>query len=520
MRGIPTGALYIKGGFGIDRILDVTMREYPGEHSYAEIKGIAELGVNGHWKFEGIIANEPVGLYIQGEVSPFYKGIIQEAESEEENGLHLVKLRIASGSILLDLKKNSRSYQDIGQTYGQVIEQVLAPWNTAAIYPRELDETKIGFPIIQYRETDWEFLKRLASRFRLSLYPEPTMEGAKLYFGIPETGDRAKIDEEEYTVHMDRRFYDMGGEAWGFRRYQFVTYEAESEENWRVGDRVVFLGQELFICAKRGRSRKGQLTFDYVLSHSDWAAARRIGNPIFCGLSLLGTVERCENETVCLRLDVDAGYPDQPLYPWTWMPETGNVMYMMPQAGSRVSLYFKGEEESAIAVNCIRSGKGCAELDYRTKSLVTEHGMKLRLGQRDMGFETLATRVLLDDLSGIRVEGKGAFHLLAGGDITIRADAVTVSGAKGVAVCKGVVRTEEGQSPSVEVGAKLELKSNDGKDESNSRGKTGTYYLGWEHQDYSNPSYRFRDNPEEGKFDTGKLSRNVIGGSLWPVMRH
>ncbi|MCI8429994.1 MAG: hypothetical protein HFI16_07015 [Lachnospiraceae bacterium] len=37
---------------------------------------------------------------------------------------------------------------------------------------------------------------------------------------------------------------------------------------------------------------------------------------------------------------------------------------MMPQAGIRVSLYFKGdEEESAIAVNCIRSGKGCKEVD-------------------------------------------------------------------------------------------------------------------------------------------------------------
>ncbi len=39
-------------------------------------------------------------------------------------------------------------------------------------------------------------------------------------------------------------------------------------------------------------------------------------------------------------------------------------MYMMPQAGTRVSLYFKGdEEESALAVNCIRSGAGCREAD-------------------------------------------------------------------------------------------------------------------------------------------------------------
>ncbi len=63
-----------------------------------------------------------------------------------------------------------------------------------------------------------------------------------------------------------------------------------------------------------------------------------------------------------LELDIDSGRSGQPCYSWTWVPTTGNLMYMMPQAGTRVSLYFKGdEEESAIAVNCIRSGEGCKE---------------------------------------------------------------------------------------------------------------------------------------------------------------
>lgn len=513
MKEIPTGTLYIKGGFGIERILDVTMREYPGEHSFAEIKGTAGIGENGHWGFEGVIANESVELYVQGEEMPLYIGIIQEAELEEENGLHLIKLHIASGSILLDLKKKSRSYQDAGQSYGQVIDKVLEPWDTAAIYPRELDERAIGFPIIQYRETDWEFLKRLASRFYFSLYPEPVMGGAKLYLGIPETGAVVRLDEDEYTVHMDRRFYDMGGEACGLSRRQFITYEVTSSECCRVGDRVVFLGQELFICAKSGRSKGGLLTFTYVLSHSDWAMARRLGNQRLSGLSLLGTVEGCEHETVRLNLDIDAGQAEQPLYPWNWVPATGNVMYMMPQRGTRVSLYFKGEdEESGIAVNCIRSGGGCAGVDYRDKSLITEHGMKLRLSQSDMGFETLTSRVLLDDVRGIRVEGNGGFHVMAAGDVRISGETVKIRGEQGVALCRGVVRLEKEQGPSVEVGSKLELSGKEGLEELNSRGKSSTYYLTWEHEDYSNPSCRYRDEPVEGKYDTGKLARNVLGG--------
>ena len=53
-----------------------------------------------------------------------------------------------------------------------------------------------------------------------------------------------------------------------------------------------------------------------------------------------------------------------------------------------------------IAVNCIRSGNGCAEADYRDKSLTTEHGMQLRLNQGDMGIVSLKEKLLLDDMGG------------------------------------------------------------------------------------------------------------------------
>ncbi len=89
-------------------------------------------------------------------------------------------------------------------------------------------------------------------------------------------------------------------------------------------------------------------------------------------------------------------------------------MYMMPQAGTRVSLYFKGdEEESALAVNCIRSGEGCKEADPLDKSLTTEHGMQMRLCRCDMGVVALKEKVLLDDLTGIRMEGSGGLHIVA-----------------------------------------------------------------------------------------------------------
>ncbi len=512
MEGIPTGLLWAGGAFGLSRILDFSMKEYPGEHSRAVVEGIAELTEDGRWAFEGDVGRTAVEIYAKGQKTPVYSGIIQEIESKDENGLHLIRLSLASGSILLDLEKKNRSYQDINMSYGQVISQALSAAGISAIYPTELDCTPIGFPVIQYQETDWEFVKRMGSRFGLSIYPEPAMAGAKLYLGIPETGNQCRIRETGYTIHVDRRFYEMGGERAGRDRGQFLTYEVESWENHRVGDLVHFKKKELYISGKSCEVKGGQLEYRYILSGREWAGARRISNERISGMSLLGTVQGREGETVRLKLDIDERYPEQNLYAWKWVPATGNVMYMMPQKGTRVSLYFKGGEESgAVAVNCIRSGTGCAGADYRDKMLKTESGMQLRLCQCEMGVETLDNQVMLDNLSGINIKGGGALHILAKGQVSIEGNQVSISGAEGVEACEGTVNIINGSS-NVTVKSKITLTSEGSEANADKRGKEKTYYLAWEREDLSDPRYRYRDEPRTGNYDYGKLATNVIGG--------
>ena len=119
-----------------------------------------------------------------------------------------------------------------------MISQALAASGIAAVYSGQLDAASIGMPVVQYQETDWEFVRRMASRFGLSVYPEPSTGGAKVYLGIPETGDVCKLEETGYTARVDRRFYKAGGEEAGYSRGQFSIYEVENWEDYRVGDRT------------------------------------------------------------------------------------------------------------------------------------------------------------------------------------------------------------------------------------------------------------------------------------------
>ena len=491
------------------------MREYPGEHARAELVGIVQTQGSGAAELSGSIKNCSVELYAEGEERAIYSGIVQRAQSQEENGYRQLRLELGSGSLLMDMEKEKRTFQDISMTYGQEITRIASESGMMAVYPRLLDETAIGFPVIQYRETDWEFIRRLASRFGMAVYPETTLGGGKLTVDLPQTGNVGELSYLGYTARIDRKFYQAGGEQEGRSREQYRTYEVRSMELRRVGDAVPWDGKNLFVCARKAELKGGMLEFVYTLSGREWTWQKRLGNPKISGMSLLGTVEGCSGETVRLLLDIDRGRPAQLSYPWTWVPATGNLMYLMPQVGTRVSLYFKGEEETdAIAVNCIRSGDGCAEADYRDKSLTTEHGMQLRLNQGDMGIVSLKEKLLLDDMEGIRIAGSGSLHILAAGEVKIAGSEVRVAGTGGVLLYEGTAEADrEGNIVAAPQG-KIELSAEDGERAIHNRGKEVTYYLAWEHEDLSHPSNRYRDAPQQKDYDWMKLGTHVAAGLM------
>ena len=272
-------------------------------------------------------------------------------------------------------------------------------------------------------------------------------------------------------------------------------------------------GTPLYVCAREGELRGGILEFRYVLAGKEWTWQKRLGNPRISGMSLLGTVAGCTGETVRLDPDIDRGRAARERYPWRWVPATGNLMYMMPQKGPRVSLYFKGDEETdAIAVNCIRSGEGCTGADYRDKSLVTEQGMELRLHRGDMGVVSVKEKVLLDDLEGIRIGGSGGLHILAAGEVKIDGAEVRVEGTEGVYLYEGEAKADEEGTVSVTVKGEVELSADEEGSAVHSRGENVTYYLAWERMDLSHPSNRYRDEPEQKDYDWAKWRMNIVSG--------
>ena len=148
------------------------------------------------------------------------------------------------------------------------------------------------------------------------------------------------------------------------------------------------------------------------------------------GVSLRGTVEKREKESVYLKLDID-GADGKALHPYPWIPPTGNVMYCMPQEGTEAYLYFpEAEEGSAYAVSEIHNSSCPVFADAQRRGLVTEHGKKMQLYADMLGFaggkeETVQECRMGED--GIHFgAGKGKLQVTGSGQITFRAPEISL----------------------------------------------------------------------------------------------
>lgn len=170
MGSITTASLKVEGIEGISQVLSFRLSQFPGEHATASLEAVMSREKKG-WEKEGELHNRWVRVLAEGEKKPLFSGRVEQMKGKEERGYHQVSLELVSGTVLLDQKKESHSYQDAAMSYGSLFQQVAEQAGGALLYPASLDAAAIGFPQIQYEETDWAFLQRMASHFGLSLYP-------------------------------------------------------------------------------------------------------------------------------------------------------------------------------------------------------------------------------------------------------------------------------------------------------------------------------------------------------------
>ena len=173
---VDSSSLKVKCNIQINQVRHLSISEAIGNHAFAELSADIESDSLELSKQE--VNGQPIKLYSvkKNEESLIFFGVIGKISIEKQSFYDIVHIIAYSVSWFMDLEQKSRSFQGmVGQQVSKLLQQIIAENNFTLIISGADKVNQI--PFIQYQETDWEFLLRLASHLHLPVLAANDYEG-------------------------------------------------------------------------------------------------------------------------------------------------------------------------------------------------------------------------------------------------------------------------------------------------------------------------------------------------------
>ena len=443
--------IQLKGSIEFVKILDISIHACGNQHGSMCVQGYLNPDSAQQDSYQGL-EGQVFSLFApkgksENTLHPIFSGVIYSCNIHRENELFFAVLHLTGVTSVLDLMPRSRSFQDITMTYRQVIEDVLKDTPNASADFSEVANQPIGKPIIQYQETDWVFIKRLGSMLGVQLLPTYMSDLPHFSFGVTAQ-DTNILEANEYTVALDDRFYELGSSEAGVYKADFICYNVQSVQYFGLGASINFNGQLLTICEHFGCLIDGELLYSYKVGRPGFLRQREIVNSKLIGLSLEGNITQTDREIVNIKLDIDAGR-DAGVYPFSWTPESGNLMYCMPKLGTRAALYLPSSDtgEAVVVTSPRTNGDNCGEMvDSQLRAFTTEHGKKMHLFPETIlfsgGAENETLQIKLNQLNCMLMESTRAIQFVAKWNIDITAPVVSLNSPQEIQTSRSRIQAE------------------------------------------------------------------------------
>ena len=250
---------------------------------------------------------------------------------------------------------------------------------------------------------------------------------------------------------------------------------------------------ELLVSRKKTELAGGEVIFTYRLAGNGYTWVPWEDNPDYTGMSFVGSIVGTQGEQVEVAFDIDKTAAGGNRYGFA--PATGNLMYCMPQKGTKTSLYIgNGDEAQGIATGCIRTNGSICEGtgSPEKKSFRSEHGKGMDLYPQSMGLDGGETgKITFEDETGTTIESNGGLVLMA--KEGIRLESMTGIAMQGMSDIMALY--SEGAS-SLCVNGSVDMLGR-------LAGISASKYTGY-------PPYD--DAPKEGEFDWEGFTRNLAIG--------
>lgn len=416
-------------GIAVKTIIDLELRNCPGNHAVLEIKAEADETADEELLYH-TKSRQAVALYGGGQL--LFKGILHEITLEKKNDVRYAVLLVKSFSMLMDTKKKSRTFQDTALTYGELIRQLLGEYPGADCCLSFADRP-IGRILVQYQETDWQFLCRIVSALYLPVANAVNADNIRLYVGVPQIEEDCRysitaIDKKEEVYKRTREL--------GLPENAFVDYEFYADVCLGVFSSVLLASNRFVVHQVRCRLKRGMLNCRYTAR----SAAGILSLPFYplhlVGNALPGRILEVKGNRVRVHFAIDDGNrlaTDSYWFPYATLSAAGDGSgwYYMPEVGDQVRIQFPTKHAADALVISSVSGYGKPKSgedrmqDPSTKYLRHTGGQRLGMSRDGVSVTTRS------GAAAVSVGNTGAVMIAAAGDITVSAqESITLKSEK------------------------------------------------------------------------------------------
>lgn len=234
--------MQVRGPVEFTHILSLSFSMRANEHGLMKVQGYISPVSNCLRDLEGqdfclFTLQEPTAR----ERKPTFRGTADKFQVIRSGEVFFAEGQIIGATAALDITLKSRSFQNVDMTYRQVVEEILCDIPNASADFSDAADQAIGKPLIQYEETDWAFIKRLASMVGTQLIPDCTTPFPRFSFGqVPKSSKELTADE--YMLIMDKRFYEQGSSLTGMYKPDFFCYLVPNHQFVQLGPRWISRG--------------------------------------------------------------------------------------------------------------------------------------------------------------------------------------------------------------------------------------------------------------------------------------
>ena len=381
-------------------IQEFVLDENINEHQKLEIQ--LEMDDEQRKNLERIIEKEDVGIEIElanvdkDVKRKVFSGIVDYFEILDYGSYGCrILMRAFSKSVLFDRKneKKYRVFQDRNLMFSDIIYEINKDYADKKLEIKYSDIAKkqIGSLIVQFDETDWEFLVRLASQLKTGMF---VIEQGIILFGIVEMGEIKKENKyfSDYSLVRD---------------YKNLYYKVQSNKVINLGDTVSISesaveneGNDKDSSGNRGNFSvlKTRIFLKDFILKSEFLATDMSSYHIFKkynekvkGCRIEANVERVFEDGGIAKMEVrfaeglkkivqersnkesnDKAYDDYgikrfPLSYQTFYSQTNTGFFCTPEVNDTVEVYFPNEDERFAKVSWAINNKGNGRFSDYTK---------------------------------------------------------------------------------------------------------------------------------------------------------